>query len=315
VDAWRDMLSQSFGPLEVSRNSAENFSGSFQTYKRVQLQFNDLRYSGQKLERTRGNIAHFDQEYFSLGTPVAGSIFVTQANREFTIKPGSLFLLNQSLPYTAEAPENEFHVVNVSIPHSLLSQRVPNLEPLYELPINDGSPRGQLLSTFKKYFENGMTQWSESEAMFLREQLVDLIVMLMVNDNNSHTSSLETSVKIAHRERVNAYIKHHHADPHLNPKTIAIACGISVSYLHKLFHSFDLQIEDCIYTQRLETCKNLLLDPVHESKTMQQIAYLSGFNHSSHFSRLFKRKFGMSPSDYKNAYFAFGKFKLKPFKK
>ncbi|MGZ5780385.1 MAG: helix-turn-helix domain-containing protein [Burkholderiaceae bacterium] len=309
IDAWRDMLSQTFGPLEVSRNSDENFSGAFNANKRVQLQFNELRYSGQKLERTTENIASFDQEYFSLGTPVSGSIFVSQGGREFTIKPGSLFLLNQCLPYKAETTEDEYHVINVSIPSSLLIQRAPDIRSLYELPITDSSPRGKLLSTFKKYFESGIAQWTESEAMFLREQFLDLIVMLMVNDNNSHTSSFETSVKIAHRERVNAYIKHNHADPRLSPKTIAGACGISVSYLHKLFHSFDLQIEDCIYAQRLETCKNLLLDPAQHGKTMQQIAYLAGFNHSSHCSRLFKDKFGMSPTEYKNSYFAFGQFK------
>ncbi|MGZ3157974.1 MAG: helix-turn-helix domain-containing protein [Burkholderiaceae bacterium] len=308
LDAWRDMLSQTFGPLEVSSNSDENFSGAFNANKRVQLQFNELRYSGQKLERTTENIARFDQEYFSLGIPVSGSIFVKQGNREFTIKPGSLFLLNQCLPYKAETTEDEYHVVNVSIPSSFLLQRAPAIKSLYELPINDSSPRGKLLSTFKKYFEDGIAQWSESEAMLLREHFLDLIVMLMVNDNNSHTSSLETSVKMAHRERVNAYIKHNHSDPRLSPKTIAIACGVSVSYLHKLFHSFNLQIEDCIYAQRIETCKNLLLDPAQHGKTLQQIAYLAGFNHSSHCSRLFKEKFGMSPTDYKKSYFAFGKF-------
>ncbi len=300
LDAWRDALSLAFGPIEVDRKSEENFTGSVRSYSRAQLQFNELHYRGQKLERTAGNIAKFDQEYFTFGRPVSGPLFLNQGGHEFTIEPGSLILLNQCVPYTA-VTDVGYHAFSISIPRALLLQRAPDIGAFYQLSINDGSPRGQLLANFTKHMEDGITGWSEAEAIFLREQMLDLIVMLMVNDKDSHSSAYETSVKAAHRERAIAYIKNNHCDPQLHPKTIAAACSISVNYLHKLFHGAELQVESYIYLQRLETCRNLLLDPLHRDKTMQQIAYRAGFSHPSHFSRLFKQKFGMSPTEYKNS--------------
>lgn len=301
LDAWRDVLSQAFGPIEVNRNADEQFDGSVRTYRRAQLQFNEIHYSGQTLERTAENIAAFDQEYCTFGRPIAGPLLVKQNGQEFTVEPGCLVLMNQTLPYSA-ASETGYHAFSVSIPRNLLLQRTPQLRPFYKLQINDGSPRGALLANFAQYLEKGIADWSETEAVFLREQMLDLIVLLMINGrDNVQPSAYETSVKAAHRERALAYIKHNHCDPKLDPKLIAATCGISVNYLHKLFQSEDLHIESLIYTQRLESSKNMLLDPLHSEKTLQQIAYKTGFSHPSHFSRLFKEKFGMSPSEFRNS--------------
>jgi AraC-like DNA-binding protein len=301
IDEWRDVLSQAFGPIEVNRHSEDNFTGSVQTYRRAQLQFNEIHYRGQTLERTASNIAKFDQEYLTFGRTIAGPLHVKQNGQEFSVESGCLILMNQSLPYTA-ASETGYHAHSISIPRNLLLQRTPNLRPFYKLQIDDGTPRTALLTSFAKYVEEGIACWSETETIFLREQLLDLIVLLMINDKGNQSSASETSVKAAHRERAIAYIKHNHCDPKLDPASIASACGISVNYLHKLFQSENLQIESFIYAQRLETCKNLLIDPLHKEKTLQQIAYKTGFSHPSHFSRLFKDKFGMSPSDYRMTY-------------
>jgi len=298
LDEWRDVLSQAFGPIEVSRHASDNFVGSVRTYRRAQLQFNEIRYRGQTLERTAHNIAQFDQEYCTFGRTIAGPLHVKQNGDEFSVESGCLILMNQSLPYTA-ASETGYHAHSISIPRNLLLQRTSHLRPFHKLKMDDGSPRFSLLANFAKYVEEGIAGWSETETIFLREQLLDLIVLLMVNDKGAQPSAYETSVKAAHRERAIAYIKHNHCDPKLDPATIAGACGISVNYLHKLFQSENLQIESFIYAQRLETCRNLLRDPLHNEKTLQQIAYKTGFNHPSHFSRLFKEKFGMSPSEFR----------------
>jgi AraC-like DNA-binding protein len=300
LDAWRDVLWQAFGPIEVNRNADEEFKGAVRTYRRAQLQFNEIHYSGQTLERTAQNIAAFDDEYYTFGRPTAGPLLVKQNGQEFTVESGCLILMNQTMPYSA-ASETGYHAFSVSIPRSLLLQRTPHLRPFYKLAINDGSPRGALLSSFAEYLEKGIESWSETEAIFLREQMLDLIVLLMINGKDGQHSAYETSVKAAHRERALAYIKHNHCDPKIDPKLIAATCGISVNYLHKLFQGEDTQIESMIYALRLETSKNMLLDPLHKEKTLQQIAYKTGFSHPSHFSRLFKEKFGMSPSEFRNS--------------
>jgi AraC-like DNA-binding protein len=297
LDAWRDILSKSFGPIEVSRNSDHDFTGSVHTTRRVQLQFNEISYRGQTLERTASNLARFDQEYFTFGRPISGPLMFEQNGRVFPVTPGCLVLLNQTSPYKATA-EADYHAYSISIPRALLSQRHPQLGSFYKLDMADGSPRGQLLAGFAKYMTEGIEQWSEAEAISLREQMLDLIVLLMINPKDG-LPAYETSVQAAHRERAIAFIKRNHCNAGITPASIAAGCGISVNYLHKIFQGAGLQPEQFVYAQRLETCRNLLLDPAHREKTVKQIAYKTGFSHPSHLSRMFKQKFGMSPAEFR----------------
>ena len=298
VDAWRHALCQAFGPIEVGLNSGEDVSGFVHTYKRQQLQFNEICYRGQTLERTSSNLASFDQEYFTFSRPVAGPLFFEQNGRDITVAPGSLVLLNQTSPYKATASTG-YHAFSISIPKKLLLQRAPQIGAFYKLETTITSPRGQLLTNFAKHLSEGIAGWSDSEIIVLREQLLDLIILLMVNDKNDPVPGEESSIKAAHRERAITYIKYNHCNPQLNPKLIADACGISVGYLHKVFHLVELRVEHFLYSQRLETCKNLLLSPLHMNLSVQQIAYKSGVSHPAHFSRLFKEKYGMSPSEFR----------------
>ncbi|HXU20474.1 MAG TPA: helix-turn-helix domain-containing protein, partial [Verrucomicrobiae bacterium] len=66
-------------------------------------------------------------------------------------------------------------------------------------------------------------------------------------------------------------------------------------YLHMIFHSEDVSISDYILKLRLERCREDLLNPACAHKSITDIAYSWGFNNSNHFSRCFKRAFGVAP--------------------
>jgi AraC-like DNA-binding protein len=299
LDLWRHALAQAFGPIEATRNSDEVVSGSVRTFRRAQLQFNEIAYRGQTLERTSQNIARFDQEYFTFGRPVSGPLNFEQDGRQFTVEPGCLVLLNQTSAYRATADEG-YHAYSISIPKKMLLQRTPNIASFYKIEVNEKSPRGQLLACFTQYMTSGMTDWSERETISLREQMLDLIVLLMINDSGGYSSAHETSVKTAHRERAISFIKHNLRDPQLSPRSIAAACGISVSYLHRIFQLAEMPLENFIYALRLESAKRWLSDASCRDQSVQQIAYKAGFSHASHFSRLFKQTYGISPSSFRH---------------
>jgi AraC-like DNA-binding protein len=51
-----------------------------------------------------------------------------------------------------------------------------------------------------------------------------------------------------------------------------------------------------LFDYRMEMARNYLLDT---GKTMQEIAELVGYEYHSHFTTAFKRKFGVSPQEYR----------------
>jgi AraC-like DNA-binding protein len=98
------------------------------------------------------------------------------------------------------------------------------------------------------------------------------------------------------RQRVKAYIRLHLRDPDLAIDRIAAALSCSKRYLHMCFADEGLSITEFIWTERLEQCRRDLEKDTPPARTITEVAFSWGFNSSSHFSRLYKKRFGAPPS-------------------
>jgi len=95
--------------------------------------------------------------------------------------------------------------------------------------------------------------------------------------------------------QVEQFIDAHLAEPALGPSEIANAAGISVRHLHRLFLQKESTVAEYIRERRLERCHLELCDPRWADRNITEIAFFWGFSDSAHFSRCFKRRFGVSP--------------------
>ena len=115
---------------------------------------------------------------------------------------------------------------------------------------------------------------------------------------------IETPPVIGHRDellmRVKAYIEAKLADPELSVERIAHACNISVRGLHRLFAEDPTgSVSSYLWGRRLIRCAEVLRDPSQAYRAITDVCFSYGFSSSSHFSRLFKDRFGVSPARYR----------------
>jgi AraC-like DNA-binding protein len=101
------------------------------------------------------------------------------------------------------------------------------------------------------------------------------------------------------RPRIQRFIDEHLSDPGLRPAEIAAAADISTRHLHRLFSKSGGTLGDCIRERRLEQCRNDLANPNLGRKTITEIAFSWGFSDSAHFSRSFRKQFGISPRKFR----------------
>ena len=97
-------------------------------------------------------------------------------------------------------------------------------------------------------------------------------------------------------ERVMKYINAHLADPEMSVEKLTEDVGISRAQLHrKLKEIAGVSAGEFIRNIRLEQAARLIAEG---QINITQVAYSVGFNNQTHFSTVFKKHYGMSPSEY-----------------
>jgi len=108
-----------------------------------------------------------------------------------------------------------------------------------------------------------------------------------------------SSLAAAHLVRILNYIEAHLTDPELTPTQIADACRMTTRYLHHLFSDELETVSRYIQRRRLEACARALACPAQRGRTVTSIAFDYGFNSPTHFGRVFRSRFGVTPREYR----------------
>lgn len=99
------------------------------------------------------------------------------------------------------------------------------------------------------------------------------------------------------KRRVKAYIDGHIDDPELYADTVAQACGLSVKYLHRIFHEYTgKSVCDYIEEERMQRARQMLQAG---EGSISQISEQCGFRSLNTFYKAFKRVNGTSPSEWR----------------
>jgi AraC-like DNA-binding protein len=129
-----------------------------------------------------------------------------------------------------------------------------------------------------------------------------LLLMLAAAVEAQQPGSVAQLPKITrfHLERIKAYLRAHLRDPGLTLDTLAQALRLSVAHIHRLFAHEGCTVCEWLWGQRLEHCAAELASAAHGHRSVGEIALSWGFSDPSHFSRAFRKRYSMSPRDWRN---------------
>jgi AraC family transcriptional activator of tynA and feaB len=131
---------------------------------------------------------------------------------------------------------------------------------------------------------------SDNSAASVAESLIDLLLLPLREADTAFDRVGPEAMYV----RAQAFIREHLRDPDLCIDQISASLGCTKRYLHMLFSERGMTVSDYIWRARLQHCRQEL--EAHAGKTITDIAFSWGFSSSSHFSRVFRKCFGVSPS-------------------
>lgn len=129
----------------------------------------------------------------------------------------------------------------------------------------------------------------DAKANYLISTYYDTLLSIHTQ-KNKNLDSISSYVK--------EYVENHYTEPDLNISALADKMNVSLSYLSTVFkQTAGINLSSYISAMRISHAKKVLADPSH---SIAEAAILSGYEDAKYFARLFKRKCGMTPSEYRN---------------
>jgi len=148
-------------------------------------------------------------------------------------------------------------------------------------------------------------QTPASSAAFVSHLLSTLIKMVSQESVDAAQScSFDTRSDRARRHLYDLmllWIRDHHEDSTITAQSLAKAFRISVRYVHKLFAAYSegRGFLKCLQDVRLEHVVERFRNEQDARTTIAEIAWSCGFADVGSFARLFKSRYGTSPSAYR----------------
>jgi AraC-like DNA-binding protein len=294
---WREAVCEAVMNVATEDAPDTDFSGDIACAGYGEFRFASFRSTAHRIVRRPAHIGRSNHAHFLISLQRSGVGRMQQDGKTCELQAGDIGIVDGARPFSVTFPQAVDRAIAV-IPSAMLHSRAPWL---YERPIGRMTLVPDLHPMLRTTIERlaGPDCQSVSEAELLTDNLCNLVALLTARDESERNAS---RARISEFERMLAFVRRHLSDHLLSPQSLADHMRVSLRTVHKRFEAAETSFGRTLLELRLEAARRALSDPRCKGLTVTQIAYNSGFNDLSHFTKAFRSKSGMSPGRYRSSH-------------
>jgi AraC-like DNA-binding protein len=243
---------------------------------------------------------HERDDDFSFHMNLSGLSLVSGQRGETTLRDGDAMLLSYSVSRTISRPDLVDHRV-IRLPRAALSPLVRNIDDAVLCRIPRGTGMLRLLQSYVDAVFDDPAPAIPQMRHLVVAQLCDLIAVTLGATRDAAAVARGRGIRAARLRAIKDDIEAHLANGDLSPGAVAKRQGISDSYMRKLFEGEGTSFSQFVLGRRLEHARRMLTEPRWIHRSIASIAFDAGFGDLSYFNRTFKRCYGLTPSDMRDA--------------
>jgi AraC-like DNA-binding protein len=289
LEFWQEIVCKKYvSALAETEVVDDEFSGSLTSGELGPLVVSELEAPLHFWSRKPQHVRNDGQEVFIVSRIQEGAGDLTQAGRSARLGPGDLVIYDAgaTFDYALKA-----RTQLVKVPRRLLESKLDRPNDFLALRIDRSNPLSTILGEF-------LTRCLDIDLSLdlgprVAKRLSNAIVDLVASIYDLERDALPAAQASAPLERVMRFARANLEDPDLGPEALAAAGAMSVRTLNRLFGAFGATPMRWVWSQRLEASRASLLQG--EVRSVTDAAFAHGFSDLGHFSRSFKRTFGISP--------------------
>lgn len=233
-------------------------------------------------------------EYYKVSLMLHGESMVMQDSREAVLRQGDIAIYDTTRPYSLLSSEGARTAI-VMFPREMIALPPELVGQLTAVRFDRSQGLAASVSPFMTQLMMQLDQFARPGGSRLPHNIVDLLGTMLVSELD--LAPKETSHGSRLLRQIMSYIEDHLSDPDLRPGTIAAAHYISPRYLQVLCQRNGVTVSSWVRERRLERCHRDLADSSLAGESVAELAARWGFLEPTHFSRAYKKRFGVSPRE------------------
>ena len=289
---WRDAMLRHFGlHIACAPRHQPSFRASLAQYGSGPLLLREVAATPYALTRP----APAREQRVVVQLQIRGSSLIRQDGQEIRLQAGQIGLFCNGRPIQIER-RDRFQTVSLCVARDAFSNALPHWhhETLAAIPGDRGAAAVFWDALVSLARQAGSLDGASLD--ILSHSMLSLLGAALrphgevPRQNASH-------LELYHKNRIRKYALSRLHDPELDVATIAHGVGLSPRYIHRLFSVEPLHLMQWVMAQRLEQCRQALDVESPAFRSISELAYSWGFKDPAHFSKAFRRQFGICPRE------------------
>lgn len=292
-EAWHESISVIFdtSPL-VERPVAAGFNATLSAYHLGNLLLSQVDFDGQRFERDRRKLTLDGMDHYLVQLYSTGGLDGVADDRERTLLGGDVQILD--LARTNDTVAQASTTIGVVVPREALREAI-GTDDLHGLVLRSDGGTGGLLADYMRSLIVRAGTITLADAPGVAEATTGMIAACFRTTAET-VARARPALEATLLERIQAQIETVLGSPELGPDSLCAAFRLSRSQLYRLFEPLG-GVAAYIQARRLARAYADLASPAKVPRKIYEVAYRWGFVSEAHFTRAFRRAFGLTPGD------------------
>jgi len=291
--AWRENIGVVFDVSSYDERSEERFFALVDSFLLDGILINHCKLGAQQFSRSPARIARDGIDHYQLHVFLRGSVEMECGQLSVSARKGDFVVLDHGDTFSSRT--TDYEILNVFIPRRRLAPLLNAPDSTHGHVFDSGCGVGLLLRDYVVALCRASQELTLADAPIAARSLIELAALAM----NGTRVDLHPPPAFADHAlllKAQMFIKDSLALASLGPGLVAQAIGVSRARLYRIFESCG-GIATYIREMRLRRAFTDITSPSHHHRQIADIAYGWGFSDPAHFSRCFRARFGVSPTD------------------
>ncbi|NYT37317.1 helix-turn-helix domain-containing protein [Allopusillimonas soli] len=294
---WHDGVCEYFVPLEVRAKNAGPFLNTAAHDSLGCLRVTELLTSAQRVSRTKVLASRAEEGLYKATLQLSGRSRIVQADRTAILNPGEWGLYDTARPYEVDV-EQDAHFLVLQISPAQMPVWAPYLQRAVARAFSARHGSARIAMDTLRLALSESPSLSDAAMRDIAASIMQMIGLNVCEQTGAEDISGLDEVRQAQFRTICQHIEDNLHDPGMTASGIAARFRISRRYLYKLFESHGASPADYIQAARLERCRRMLANTA-ATQQISDLAYRHGFSDAAAFSHAFRRRYGVSPTEWR----------------